>query len=113
VWMMRVVLRCVVIYVFEDPCLMLFCMNFVFFIQYGVLSSSSSSSIPLPDDWSAAENPPYGYWMYYMYANICTLNQLRAKRGLSTFQFRPHCGEAGDVDHLVSTYLLAQQVTDA
>jgi AMP deaminase len=78
--------------------------------EYGVLSSSSSSSIPLPDDWCAAENPPYGYWMYYMYANICTLNQLRAKRGLSTFQFRPHCGEAGDVDHLVSTYLLAQQV---
>lgn len=45
-----------------------------------------------------------------MYANICTLNQLRATRGLSQFQFRPHCGEAGDVDHLVSAYLLAHQV---
>lgn len=76
--------------------------------EFGVLSSSSS--IPVPDEWTAAENPPYGYWMYYMYANICTLNQLRAKRGLSTFQYRPHCGEAGDVDHLISTYLLAQQV---
>ncbi len=45
-----------------------------------------------------------------MYANIVVLNKLRASRGMSTFQFRPHCGEAGDVDHLVSTYLVAHQI---
>jgi hypothetical protein len=27
-----------------------------------------------------------------------------------SLQFRPHCGEAGDVDHLVSTYLVAHQI---
>jgi AMP deaminase len=48
--------------------------------------------------------------MYYTYANICVLNQLRAARGLRTFQFRPHCGEAGDVDHLVAAYLVAHQI---
>jgi AMP deaminase len=25
-------------------------------------------------------------------------------------QFRPHCGEAGDIDHLVSAYLVADQI---
>jgi len=59
-----------------------------------------------PDAWTSTHSPPYAYWMYYMYANVCTLNQLRASRGLCTFQFRPHCGEAGDVDHLVAYILL-------
>jgi AMP deaminase len=35
---------------------------------------------------------------------------LRASRGLCTFQFRPHCGEAGDIVHLVSSYLCAHQI---
>mmetsp|Transcript_18812 Transcript_18812/g.23676 ORF Transcript_18812/g.23676 Transcript_18812/m.23676 type:complete len:213 (+) Transcript_18812:49-687(+) len=48
--------------------------------------------------------------MYYMYANIRALNALRAKRGLTTFQFRPHCGEAGDSDHLGACFLLANQI---
>ena len=60
--------------------------------------------------WTSANSPPYSYWMYYIYANLCVLNKLRASRGLSTFQFRPHCGEAGDVDHLISTYLMAHQI---
>lgn len=30
--------------------------------------------------------------------------------GLCTFQFRPHCGEAGDVDHLIGNYLVAHQI---
>eukprot|EP01038_Epipyxis_sp_PR26KG_P007929 gene7929-10762_t len=68
------------------------------------------NNLPTPENWTSSENPPYGYWMYYMYANLCVLNNLRASRGLCTFQFRPHCGEAGDVDHLVSTYLLAHQI---
>lgn len=69
-----------------------------------------SSKLPAPEDWTSPHNPPYAYWMYYMYANICALNKLRASRGLSTFAFRPHCGEAGDVDHLVSTYLVAHEI---
>lgn len=69
-----------------------------------------SSSSPTPEEWTGAHAPPYAYWMYYMYANICALNKLRASRGLSTFQFRPHCGEAGDPDHLVANYLVAHQI---
>ena len=56
---------------------------------------ASGAPIGPPEQWTMNENPPYGYWMYYMYANIQALNSFRAKRGLCTFQFRPHCGEAG------------------
>lgn len=72
--------------------------------------SYGPGGLPDPDHWTQGENPPYGYWMYYMYANIVALNKLRASRGFCTFQFRPHCGEAGDIDHLVSTYLVANQI---
>lgn len=42
-----------------------------------------------------------------MWANITKLNKLRVQRGLNTFSFRPHGGEAGDLDHLASNFLLA------
>lgn len=64
--------------------------------EFGQLGQGSHSRVlSRPEEWTFCENPPYGYWMYYMYANICTLNQLRASRNMTTFQFRPHCGEAG------------------
>ena len=69
-----------------------------------------SDVLPSPDLWSIPENPPYEYWMYYMHANIFSLNQLRAAKGRATFEFRPHCGEAGDLDHLLANYLLANQI---
>lgn len=79
--------------------------------EFGNLNSiHSSDALPHPDKWSRRENPPYGYWLYYLYANIATLNHLRTSRGMSTFQFRPHCGEAGDLDHLISAYLLAHEI---
>ena len=62
---------------------------------------------PTPEEWSSGDNPPYSYWTYYLYANIATLNQLRSTRGLSTFSFRPHAGEAGDLNHLASVFLTA------
>ncbi len=65
-----------------------------------------------------------------MYANILTLNQVRRfegswlgfflikkkvfffrARGLNTYQFRPHCGEAGAVTHLVAAYLVAENIS--
>jgi hypothetical protein len=29
---------------------------------------------------------------------------------MSTFEFRPHCGEAGDPEHLIAAYLLAEKI---
>ena len=39
---------------------------------------------PYPRLWDAKESPPYSYWVYYMFANIASLNQWRRARGFST-----------------------------
>ncbi|SMN17837.1 similar to Saccharomyces cerevisiae YML035C AMD1 AMP deaminase, tetrameric enzyme that catalyzes the deamination of AMP to form IMP and ammonia [Maudiozyma saulgeensis] len=66
---------------------------------------------PKPSLWESAQNPPYSYYLYYLYSNLASLNQWRAKRGFNTLVLRPHCGEAGDPEHLVSAYLLAQGIS--
>ncbi|XP_006642559.3 AMP deaminase 3 isoform X2 [Lepisosteus oculatus] len=66
---------------------------------------------PKPEAWTIDENPPYSYYLFYMYANIMVLNNLRKERGLSTFLFRPHCGEAGSITHLVSAFLTADNIS--
>jgi AMP deaminase len=43
---------------------------------------------PSPEAWDVDENPPYAYWLYYMWANLVTLNRLREARGLNTFDLR-------------------------
>ena len=64
----------------------------------------------MPEDWNTNESPPYIYWIYYLYANIYSLNQLRKARGLNTFTFKPHCGESGNIDHLAASFMLADGV---
>ncbi|XP_066262805.1 AMP deaminase 2 isoform X3 [Euwallacea similis] len=66
---------------------------------------------PKPEDWSDEENPNYAYYMYYMYANLAVLNHFRAEKGLPTFVLRPHCGEAGPVQHLVCGYMLSENIS--
>ena len=63
-----------------------------------------------PADWDLAWDPPYAYYLYYLYANLYSLNRFREERGFSGFTLRPHSGEAGDIDHLASTFLLANGV---
>lgn len=63
-----------------------------------------------PHAWTSEEEPPYNYYLYYVWANIYTLNAFRARRGWSRFTFRPSCGEQGGVDHLVGGFLLARSV---
>ncbi|KAF7792575.1 hypothetical protein EIP86_003669 [Pleurotus ostreatoroseus] len=56
---------------------------------------------PYPKLWDAMESPPYSY----------CLNQWRRARGFNTFVLRPHCGEAGDTDHLTSAFLVAHSIS--
>lgn len=72
--------------------------------------SENARDLPTPGAWTANENPPYDYWCYYIYANLSTLNSFRRSRGMSTFSFRPHSGEAGDPDHLAAAYLTANGI---
>lgn len=66
---------------------------------------------PLPRYWDNRQNPPYSYWIYYMYANMASLNAWRQRRGFNTFVLRPHCGEAGDTDHLAATFLTSHSIS--
>ena len=65
---------------------------------------------PPPAAWTSKHNAAYAYYAYYIYANLYVLNKLREERGLNTFAFRPHAGEAGDVDHLASSLLLCENI---
>ncbi|KAM7422556.1 hypothetical protein PAMA_010545 [Pampus argenteus] len=66
---------------------------------------------PLPVDWTEEDNPPYSYYLYYTYANMTVLNHLRRRRGFHTFVLRPHCGEAGPIHHLVSGFILSENIS--
>ncbi|GKV14385.1 hypothetical protein SLEP1_g25279 [Rubroshorea leprosula] len=37
--------------------------------------------------------------------------QLRESKGLPTIKLRPHCGEAGDIDHLAAAFLLCNNIS--
>uniref|UniRef100_A0A8C7Z721 AMP deaminase n=1 Tax=Oryzias sinensis TaxID=183150 RepID=A0A8C7Z721_9TELE len=66
---------------------------------------------PLPANWTEEDNPPYSYYLYYMYANMTVLNHLRRQRGFPTLALRPHCGEAGPIHHLVSGFMLSENIS--
>jgi AMP deaminase len=69
-----------------------------------------NESLPPPNEWDFEYDPPYALFAYYLYANICALNKLRVFRGMSSFAFRPHSGEAGDIEHLAASFLLANSI---
>ena len=43
-----------------------------------LMSVGSLASVLL--QWDVAESPPYSYWTYYLYANLTSLNKLRASK---------------------------------
>ncbi|UZO26403.1 putative zinc finger protein variant 2 [Rhizophagus irregularis] len=43
---------------------------------------------PCPKEWNTGLNPPYSYYLYYMFANMVSLNQWRKARGFMFFLFR-------------------------
>ncbi|KAK0083900.1 hypothetical protein PV325_007963 [Microctonus aethiopoides] len=64
-----------------------------------------------PEKWNDIENPPYAYYQYYTYANMTVLNHFRAEQGFNTFVLRPHCGEAGPIQHLVCGFMMAENIS--
>ena len=66
---------------------------------------------PTPENWTSDENPPYVYYIYYMYANLQILNAFRRERNMNIFNLRPHSGEAGTVSHLVAAFLLVENIS--
>ncbi|KAI5584571.1 hypothetical protein POPTR_006G102000v4 [Populus trichocarpa] len=66
--------------------------------------------MPTPVQWTNVFNPAFSYYVYYCYANLYTLNKLRESKGMTTIKFRPHSGEAGDIDHLAATFLTCHNI---
>lgn len=66
---------------------------------------------PVPKEWNTKQNPPYSYWIYYLFSNMASLNHWRRKRGFNTFVLRPHCGEAGDSEHLAVAALCCHSIS--
>ncbi|KAI3507367.1 hypothetical protein L1887_22351 [Cichorium endivia] len=66
--------------------------------------------MPTPSQWTNIFNPAFSYYVYYCYANLYTLNKLRESKGMTTIRFRPHCGEAGDIDHLAAAFLTTHNI---
>ncbi|RCI09030.1 hypothetical protein L249_4912 [Ophiocordyceps polyrhachis-furcata BCC 54312] len=66
---------------------------------------------PVPRAWNSKQNPPYSYWLYYQFANMTSLNFWRKRRGFNTFVLRPHCGEAGDSEHLAVAVLCCHSIS--
>lgn len=66
---------------------------------------------PPASEWDGDKNPPYSYYLYYLYADLVALNRLRAGLGYNTFVLRPHCGEAGDPEHLISAFLTTHSIS--
>lgn len=50
-----------------------------------------STKSPKPEEWDIAKNPSYTYYIYYMYANIAVLNQLRRLVLVHLFPYAPPC----------------------
>ncbi|KAL6854058.1 hypothetical protein J3F83DRAFT_755809 [Trichoderma novae-zelandiae] len=66
---------------------------------------------PVPRAWDTTQNPPYSYWIYFLFANMTSLNHFRRSRGFNTFVLRPHCGEAGDSEHLAVAALCCHSIS--
>ncbi|XP_049934921.1 probable AMP deaminase isoform X2 [Nymphaea colorata] len=74
------------------------------------LERCPTKHMPTPAEWTNYFNPAYSYYAYYCYANLYVLNKLRESKGMTIIKFRPHCGEAGDVDHLAAAFLVAHNI---
>lgn len=70
-----------------------------------------------PTKWTSLENPPYCYYMYYLFVNISNLNSFRKSKGLSTFNLRPHVASVSDksglgiiTESLSTCFLLSKNI---
>lgn len=73
--------------------------------------SFTSRSAPTAGEWDGSHNPPYSYYLYYLYSDMIALNELRTTLGYNTFVLRPHCGEAGDPEHLIAAFLTSHSIS--
>jgi AMP deaminase len=79
---------------------------------YGDSTPAGSTDDALtPDKWNVSENPPYSYYSFFIYANLRRFNDLCDRLGRPWhLSFRPHAGEAGEVHHLATAFLVTSRI---
>jgi len=70
---------------------------------------SNKSNICSPDEWNTTANPPFSYYVYYLFSNISSLNALRHTKSLKPFLFRP---SVSSIENALLGFLLADCVYD-
>lgn len=70
-----------------------------------------------PRKWTSDENPPYSYYLYYIFKNFSKLNNFRKSRSMCTFNLRPHVASLSDrsglgiiTESLSSCFLLSKNI---
>lgn len=69
-----------------------------------------SEKLPSPEFYDWDTDPCYAYFILHVYHRIQQVNRLRQSFGKNTFAFHPHSGEAGDLEHLMVSFLLADGI---
>lgn len=74
------------------------------------------TDLPPPNEWNVEKNPPYGYYLYYIFRNLTNLNKFRASKNLTLLTLRPLAAaltETHALDSLASSFLFADTVINA
>lgn len=50
-------------------------------------------------------------YMYPFHSIILVYLLVSRQRGMNTFTFRPHCGEAGAITHLLAAFMTADNIS--
>ncbi|CEP21014.1 AMD1 [Cyberlindnera jadinii] len=71
------------------------------------------TQLPTPSDWNSTDNPPYGYYLFYIFQNLTNLNTFRQSKKLSILSLRPMVAsvtEAHSFDSLATAFLFSQSI---
>jgi len=52
----------------------------------------------------------YSFYCFTIWSYLQKINEIRRGNSLNQFQFRPHCGESGELHHLLTSFLISDGI---
>jgi AMP deaminase len=71
------------------------------------------SKLPSPSEWATDTNPPYGYYLYYLFKNLTNLNSFRASKNQTLLTLRPSVAsltETHATESLATSFLFGHTI---